>query len=110
MTVALQEAILLAAEKSRRSGGKGLVGYLTNLANDRPKVFGPLLVKLMTLQEKQLAKTKQEPAKPVAHMSDAEVAAALIARGWPKKMIDSLFVTTPIEPAERDAAKKHGLQ
>jgi hypothetical protein len=68
MTVALQEAILLAAEKSRRSGGKGLVGYLTNLANDMPKVFGPILGKLMTLQEKQLAKTMQEPAKPVAHM------------------------------------------
>jgi hypothetical protein len=66
MTVALQEAILLAAEQSKLSRGEGLVGYLTNLANDRPEVFARLLGKVMLLQEKQLAKTEQEPAKPVA--------------------------------------------
>ena len=49
--------------------------WLSNeVANDRPEVFGRLLGKVMLLQEKQLAKTKQEPAKPVAHMRKSPAA------------------------------------
>jgi len=84
MTVALKEAILLALAQSKHPKGKGAVGYFRHLAENRPEVFARFLLKLM-LQEKEPATTEKEPAKPVAYESDAEVRAALIARGWPAK-------------------------
>jgi len=51
-TVALKEAILLAAEQTGQDGkGKGgLTGYLVNLAKTEPKAFSSLLGRVLPLQ------------------------------------------------------------
>ena len=49
-TRVLQEAIILAAEKSKHSRTGDLEGYLRHLADDKPELFVPLLAKLLPLQ------------------------------------------------------------
>jgi len=52
-TRALKEAIILGAEQSKHSKGRGLVGYMTYLADEKPELFVPLLAKLLPLQVRE---------------------------------------------------------
>ena len=61
-TRALKEAIILAAELSKHSETRDLVGYLQYLADNRPELFVPLLGKLLPLQ----VRAKNEGGGPVA--------------------------------------------
>jgi hypothetical protein len=60
-TRVLQEAIILAAEKSKHSKAHDLEGYLLYLADDKPELFVPLLAKLLPLQ----VRAKNEDVGPV---------------------------------------------
>lgn len=77
MTREIKEAIILAAEKSKQSKGKGLVGYLTFLADKRPETFTTLLGRLIPLQAKVTATSTIEhtiKAKPETKMTQEELA------------------------------------
>jgi hypothetical protein len=92
----LKHAILRAAAKSRhaKDNGGGLEGYLVHIADERPDLFVRLLAKLVPMQEKELAKTKKEPdrpVEPVVYKTVAEVRAALIARGMPIWRVDQIM-------------------
>jgi hypothetical protein len=94
MTRTLAEAILLAAAESKHSKGGGVAGYLTYIADNKKELFVRLLMRLLPLQEKELAKTKKEPArpvKPVVYETVEEVRAALIARGMPVRRVDMMM-------------------
>ena len=96
MTAVLKEAILLAAEQSKHSKDGSLAGYLTYLADNKPKLFVPLLARLLPLQEKELAQAAKKQDKPrerVVYKSVAEMRAALIARGLPVDKVDMLLET-----------------
>jgi hypothetical protein len=95
ITAVLKEAILLAAAESQhaKDNGGGLVGYFTYIANERVDLMVRLLIRVMVLQEKELAKTKKELARPVVYQTVEEVRAALIARGVSADLIDGLLVT-----------------
>jgi hypothetical protein len=100
MTRVLKDAILLAAAESQhaKDNGGGLVGYLTYIADTRPDLFVRLLAKLLPLQEKELAKTKKEPGRPVepvVYKTVEEVRAELIARGIPIRNVDQMMDAHP---------------
>jgi hypothetical protein len=48
VTAQLKDAILLAAENA--GGEQGVVGYLTDIAEQHPTVFIPLLIKILPIQ------------------------------------------------------------
>jgi hypothetical protein len=48
----LKEALFLAAEASRHSDGKGLVGYLTHLADNEKALYVRMLARMIPLQAK----------------------------------------------------------
>ena len=48
VTAQLKDAILLAAENA--GGEQGVVGYLTDIAEQPPTVFIPLLIKILPIQ------------------------------------------------------------
>jgi hypothetical protein len=96
MTRVLKDAILLAAEESKHSKGGGLAGYLTYIADNKVELFVRLLMRLLPLQEKELAqaaKKQDKPRKRVVYRSVAEIRAALIARGLPVHKVDMLMDT-----------------
>ena len=96
MTRVLKDAILLAAEESKHSKGGGLAGYLTDIADNNKELFVRLLMRLLPLQEKELAqaaKKQDKPRKRVVYRSVAEIRAALIARGLPVHKVDMLMDT-----------------
>ncbi|WP_369719729.1 hypothetical protein AB8Z38_20930 [Bradyrhizobium sp. LLZ17] len=78
MTREIKQAIILAAEKSKHSNGKGLVGYLTFLADKRPETFTTLLGRLIPLQAKVTGDVDVEHtiirAKAETNMSPQELA------------------------------------
>ena len=96
MTRLLKDAILLAAEQSKHSKGGGLAGYLTYIADNNKELFVRLLMRLLPLQEKELAqaaKERDKPVKRVVYKSVAEIRAELIARGLPVHKVDMLMDT-----------------
>ncbi|MGY3558449.1 hypothetical protein ACVWXP_001718 [Bradyrhizobium sp. USDA 4463] len=77
VTRQLQEAIILAAEKSVHSKTKDLVGYLTYLADKHPGVFASLLGRLIPLQAKVNVDADMQrtfKAKPETEMTPVEMA------------------------------------
>ncbi|MCK1305261.1 MULTISPECIES: hypothetical protein [unclassified Bradyrhizobium] len=52
VTRELKEAIILAAETSKHSKTKDLVGYVKYLADSKPEIFASLLGRLLPLQGK----------------------------------------------------------
>ncbi|MEY9136141.1 hypothetical protein ACVIWV_007287 [Bradyrhizobium diazoefficiens] len=98
VTREIKEAIVLAAEKSKRSKGKGLVGYLTFLADNRPETFTALLGRLIPLQAKVTGDFNIDhtiKAKPETQMTPQELAdyyrklRALPASNKPLVIIDN---------------------
>ena len=94
----LKEALFLAAEASRHSDGKGLVGYLTYLANERQETYAKLLGRMIQLQAKidgdvDVSHTIIK-AKPVELMTPDELVEYYqklrrIPRGAPPLVIDN---------------------
>jgi len=65
------DAILGAAAESKHAKGGGLAGYLTDIADNNPGLFVPLLAKLLLLQEKERARTANRfRASPIAQASE----------------------------------------
>src|ERR1035437_532454 len=96
MTRVLKDAILRAAAESKHSKGGGLAGYLTYIEDNNKELFVPLLMRLLPLQEKELAQAAKERdklVKPVVYKSAAEFRAALIARGIPLRNVDIVMGT-----------------
>jgi hypothetical protein len=96
MTRMLKDAIVLAAAESKHSKGGGLAGYLTYIADNKPELFVRLLMRLLPLQEKELAQAAKERdklVKPVVYKSAAEFRAALIARGISLRNVDIVMGT-----------------
>ncbi|WP_369722918.1 hypothetical protein AB8Z38_02320 [Bradyrhizobium sp. LLZ17] len=95
----LKEAIITAAELSKHSKKKGLVGYVTYLADDKPGLFASLLSRLIPLQARVNVEGNVEhtiiKAKPETNMSPQELAdyysklCALPASSKPLVVIDS---------------------
>lgn len=77
-SVALREAIILAAENEGQDGnGKdGLAGYLRNLAKTQPTTFATLLAKLIPAQIDASVESREPVSK---EQRDAAVAAAMRA-------------------------------
>ena len=100
MTRVLKDAILLAAAESQHSkaNGGGLVGYFTYIADNKPELFVRLLIRVMLLQEKELAqaaKKQDKPRKRVVYETVEEARAKLIARGIPVRTIDMMRAPSP---------------
>ena len=96
MTRVLKDAILRAAAESKHAKGGGVAGYLTYIADNNKELFVPLLMRLLPLQEKELAQAAKERdklVKPVVYKSAAEFRAALIARGIPLRNVDIVMGT-----------------
>jgi len=77
VTMALKEAILKAAEQAGGEGGT--VGYLANVAVERPEVFVPLLSKLLPAQSELTGKNGGPIETQETGQGAAKVAAFLDA-------------------------------
>lgn len=72
----LKEAIILAAETSKHSKTKDLVGYVKYLADSKPEIFASLLGRLLPLQAKMDVAGNVEHtirAKPELQMTPQEL-------------------------------------
>jgi hypothetical protein len=73
----VKEAIITAAELSKRSKGKGLIGYITYLADEQQALYVSLLGRLIPLQAKVTADVNVEhtiKAKDERQMTPQELA------------------------------------
>ena len=85
MTRKIKEALIRAAGESRhaKDNGGGLSGYLTHLANERPDLYVPLLMRLLPRRQQP-----DQTLEPTAHRTAAEIGAAPTARGGRVRKVD----------------------
>jgi hypothetical protein len=87
MTTVVKEAMMLAIQASEHSDGKGLVGYLTKVADERMDLMVGLIGRLLPMQ----VNSKSEPPEKIIYKTTEEVRAALIAKGLSPRRVDLII-------------------
>ena len=102
MTRQIHDAIMVAVELSKYSGGKGLVGYLRWLSEEHPKTFArSILGRLIPLQYRLNANVTAQL------QSSAEIRAELIAKGIP--VPEYLFKRPEVPPSPRPRLERRSV-
>lgn len=89
-TKMMKEALVIAAEASKHSNKKGLIGYLTWLADHREETFATLLGRLLPLQ----VNMRSEHVETKRYETVAEVRIAMIEKGIAPERADQLIALT----------------
>ena len=89
MTTVVKEALMLAIQASKHSDNKGLVGYLTKVADERMDLMVGLIGRLLPMQ----INSKSETTETIIYKSPEEIRAALIAKGLPPRKVDLIMGT-----------------